>query len=158
MADTYYNETTKALKTFSEIKADYPTTSWPNPINDTVLEAFGYKPVMFVPMPTPSEATKHCILDGVEFDASVGYKQKWIEEDRFSGDNKDTLDAEYQTQLDTSAASNVRRQRNQLLEETDWWAVSDRTMSDEEKTYRQLLRDLPTASGFPYTMTFPTKP
>ena len=33
----------------------------------------------------------------------------------------------------------IRQERNRLLSETDWWAVSDRVMSDSEKQYRQDL-------------------
>lgn len=40
----------------------------------------------------------------------------------------------------------LRRQRDRLLQETDWWAVSDRVMSNEQLAYRQALRDLPSTS------------
>ena len=33
--------------------------------------------------------------------------------------------------------------RNMHLEQTDWWAVKDLTMSQAKKDYRQELRDLP---------------
>ena len=36
-----------------------------------------------------------------------------------------------------------------MLIETDHYAMSDRTMSDEMRTYRQALRDVPTQSWFP---------
>tara|TARA_R100000995_G_scaffold55192_1_gene27139 strand:- start:57 stop:332 length:276 start_codon:yes stop_codon:yes gene_type:complete len=51
----------------------------------------------------------------------------------------------------------MRVQRNKLLKETDTWALSDRTMTDAQKKYRQDLRDLPAQSGFP-DVDFPTKP
>ena len=50
-----------------------------------------------------------------------------------------------------------RIKRNELLAETDWMANSDVTMTDAWKTYRQALRDLPAADGFP-DVDFPTKP
>jgi len=50
-----------------------------------------------------------------------------------------------------------RVERNELLAETDWMANSDATMSDAWKTYRQALRDLPAADGFP-DVDMPTKP
>ena len=53
--------------------------------------------------------------------------------------------------------SQKRRERNVLLAETDWMSCSDVTMSDAWKTYRQALRDLPAADGFP-DVDFPTKP
>ena len=41
----------------------------------------------------------------------------------------------------------LRKQRDAKLAETDFYALSDVTMSDDMKTYRQELRDLPAASG-----------
>ena len=55
----------------------------------------------------------------------------------------------------------LRRQRAAKLSKTDWRAMSDLTMSDAWKTYRQELRDLPskyndtTVQG---TITWPTEP
>ena len=37
----------------------------------------------------------------------------------------------------------VRRLRSRALDETDWRAVKDRTMTQVWKDYRQALRDLP---------------
>ncbi len=37
----------------------------------------------------------------------------------------------------------IRKQRNAELNDTDWRAVKDRTMSQAWKDYRQALRDLP---------------
>ena len=52
----------------------------------------------------------------------------------------------------------LREKRNQLLAETDYLALSDVTMSDEMKTYRQALRDLPANTSDPANPTWPTKP
>ena len=41
----------------------------------------------------------------------------------------------------------LRLQRNAKLAETDFHALSDVTMADNMKTYRQALRDLPASSG-----------
>ena len=40
------------------------------------------------------------------------------------------------------AILNLRINRNNLLAETDYLALSDNTMSEEMKTYRQELRDI----------------
>ena len=48
--------------------------------------------------------------------------------------------------------------RDKLLSKTDWWAVQDRTMSQEEKDYRQALRDITSQEGFPENIVWPTKP
>ena len=52
---------------------------------------------------------------------------------------------------------NVRSQRNQKLAETDYLALSDNTLADNMKTYRQELRDVPKQSD-PDNITWPTKP
>ena len=51
---------------------------------------------------------------------------------------------------------NVRSQRNQKLAETDYLALSDNTLADNMKTYRQELRDVPKQSD-PDNITWPTK-
>ena len=51
----------------------------------------------------------------------------------------------------------VRERRNAKLIETDWRASSDLTLSDEWKTYRQALRDVPTQSD-PDNITWPKEP
>ena len=50
-----------------------------------------------------------------------------------------------------------RAERNALLAKTDFYALSDVTMSDAIKTYRQELRDLPAHEDWP-DVDFPTKP
>ena len=44
-------------------------------------------------------------------------------------------------ELDRLMAS-IRQERTSLLAECDWMAMSDTTMSDDWKTYRQALRDI----------------
>ena len=59
------------------------------------------------------------------------------------------------------AQANLRFKRNRLLAETDFYALSDVTMSDDMKTYRQELRDLPADKDTVEkcnNATFPTKP
>jgi len=56
------------------------------------------------------------------------------------------------------ALRDLRAERNDRLAATDWWGVSDRTMSDAETVYRQSLRDLPANSADPANPTWPTSP
>ena len=59
------------------------------------------------------------------------------------------------------AISKLRIDRNRKLAETDFYALSDVTMSAEMTTYRQELRDLPsglTTVEEVNNVTFPTKP
>mgnify|MGYP006209573901 FL=1 len=41
----------------------------------------------------------------------------------------------------------LRLERNSRIAETDWRASSDLTLSNDWKTYRQALRDLPASSS-----------
>ena len=52
----------------------------------------------------------------------------------------------------------IRQHRDRLLSDTDWMALSDVTMSAEMTSYRQALRDITGQAGFPYSVTWPTKP
>ena len=55
------------------------------------------------------------------------------------------LEAKEQTWNDGAldrALHNLREKRKPLLEETDWMANSDVTMSEAMRTYRQELRDI----------------
>ena len=55
----------------------------------------------------------------------------------------------------------LRKKRNRLLAETDYLALSDNTLSNDMKKYRQDLRDLTTGLDTVEkvnSVTFPTKP
>jgi hypothetical protein len=52
----------------------------------------------------------------------------------------------------------IRAKRNSLLAETDYLALSDTTLSSDMAAYRQALRDITSQSGFPTSVTWPTKP
>ena len=59
------------------------------------------------------------------------------------------------------AIASLRQDRNRLLAETDFYALSDVTMSDEMKKYRQDLRDITVGVDTEKKVKdkkFPTKP
>ena len=59
------------------------------------------------------------------------------------------------------AQADLRAKRNRLLAETDFYALSDVTLSDDMKTYRQNLRDFPDGKDTVAKCTdatWPTKP
>jgi len=61
----------------------------------------------------------------------------------------------------TRRMTELRKQRDALLAETDYMGLGDVTMSNDWKTYRQALRDItkqtPTDDALS-NITFPTKP
>ena len=58
------------------------------------------------------------------------------------------------------AAAEIRKQRDALLNDTDWTQMPDSALSQEKqeryRIYRQALRDVPEQEGFPYDVIFPT--
>jgi hypothetical protein len=65
-----------------------------------------------------------------------------------------------QVELDM-AMETLRAKRNKLLADTDYLALSDNTMTEEVRTYRQALRDITeglTTKEQVEAVVFPTKP
>lgn len=57
-------------------------------------------------------------------------------------------------------ASAIRKQRNNILNETDKYLIDDYPISEEQKekykNYRKALRDITEQLGFPYEVSWPT--
>lgn len=63
---------------------------------------------------------------------------------------------DFQADPVAASATQIRAKRDALLAASDTMALADR-ITDEWRTYRQALRDLPAAEGFP-DVAFPTPP
>mgnify|MGYP005992850043 CR=1 FL=1 len=153
------------LKSQGEIRKLNPNVSLPKVWNSNVYDTLGIDPVLETPKPDTTGDYKVVVRDGVEQDANNNWVQAWVERDMFSDTTEDGVtttkaehEAAYQARLDTEAAANVRSERDQKLQDTDWMGMSDVTMSTEWATYRQALRDVPSQAGFPNTITWPTEP
>ena len=83
---------------------------------------------------------------------------------QFTAEEEAARDAEEQAWADGAPArrmADLRRQRDQLLAETDWMGNSDVTMSTDWTTYRQALRDITSQTPSDDSLsniTWPTKP
>ena len=83
---------------------------------------------------------------------------------QFTAEEETARDTEEQAWTDGAlnrALANMRSKRNSLLAATDFYALSDVTLSSDMTTYRQALRDLP--SGLDTVdkvnnKVYPTKP
>jgi hypothetical protein len=87
-----------------------------------------------------------------------GNKVQFTAAEETARDNEETAVA---NAAPARALADLRSRRNRLLAETDFWGNSDMTMSDEMKTYRQALRDLPNGKDTVEkcnNATWPTKP
>ena len=92
------------------------------------------------------------------------YKQVNNELIEITGDELAELEAREKAWTDGALNRELvvlREKRNRLLKETDFYGNSDVTMSDDMKTYRQALRDLPAGKDTVEkceNATWPTKP
>ena len=87
-----------------------------------------------------------------------GVRVQFTAEEEAARDNEE---AAYAAGELNRSLDRLRVQRNQKLAETDYLALSDNTLADNMKTYRQQLRDL--TSGLDTVdkvnnVTWPTKP
>ena len=172
----YRVRATGEVKNQGQIRRDNPNMSLPRVWNANVCDALGIDPVLIAPKPETTGDYKVVVRNGVEQDANSNWVYAWVERDMFA-DTTETVVAEdgtestvtttkaeheaaYQAKLDAEAAKNVRTQRDAKLAETDFYALSDVTMSAEMTTYRQALRDITGHANFPYLedADWPTKP
>ena len=93
---------------------------------------------------------RHHLIDGVKVPFTAEEEAAY-----------DKIKKEWEDGALDRALQNLRDKRNNLLAETDYLALSDNTLSDDMKTYRQNLRDLPAGKDTVEkckNATFPTKP
>ena len=113
--------------------------------------------------PNADFLTENNVVELVENLSYITPTQKLSNVDAYVQDGKaynvrvENTTAEEQTTLITQKWVDVRYLRDLKLQATDWRASSDLTLSDDWKTYRQALRDVPTQSD-PYNITWPTEP
>ena len=154
------------LKSETDLRLENRNVSFPKVWNTNVFDALGIDPVLAAPAPAPSAEFKVVTRNGAVQDSNGNWVQAWVEREMFTEytdreGNLQTVSAqqtEYTTRKNNEKAANERAKRDSLLKETDHFALSDVTMTDAMKTYRQALRDVPQQSEFPNTITWPTKP
>ena len=102
-------------------------------------------------------------LSEKEFEVSSSFT--WVDCDNtvktgYTYDNSKFTAPSEPTISDKDLETIVRTERNMLLQQSDWTQSRDVTLSNDAdwKTYRKSLRDVPSQSGFPKTITWPTAP
>jgi hypothetical protein len=161
----YRDRTTGEIKSQGQLRKENSNMSMPRVWNSNVHDALNVDPVLAAPQPTDGIGQyQQVIRNGAVQDSLGNWVQAWQIVDMFSDDaelgTKAEQEAAYQAGLDTNAADDNRRERNRLIAETDWWASSDLTMTAEQTTYRQALRDISTHANWPHLNDddWPTKP
>ena len=129
-----------------------------------VLTALGADVVFEGPQASGGTVYQFSQRDGVEQISGKWYT-KYILGPVFT-DTADTTAAEqeaaYKASKDAEQAKSVRTSRDDKLKETDWIVIKNLELNANIpgawEVYRQALRDIPTQSGFPWTITWPDAP
>ena len=151
----YRERSTGEVKSQGEWRAAFPQMALPRVWGANVCDAMNIDPVLASPAATTT-AYQVSVRDGVEQNNNGDWVEKYVAKDMFADTTEDGVtttkaehEAAYQAKLDAEAATANRATRDAKLAETDFYALSDVTMSSEMTTYRQALRDLPTHKNWP---------
>ena len=120
-----------------EFRRRHMNTSLSRLLDEELLDAFDTDIVFEGPQKQGPPPYSYTYRDGVE---KIG--DKWYTKYTIGQRDKEPIDKQY--------AENIRRQRDSLIKESDWRAVSDRELEPEWKEFRQALRDISKQEGFPH--------
>ena len=137
--------------TVGDLRRDNPNTSFPKRPNDDLLADWGVYPVTINDTPSIDERTQTFAIE----DAPTLSDGSWSIGYTVSSKTADEI-----TAYDEQMAATNRNLRDIKLAETDFYALSDVTMSAEMTTYRQALRDITSHANWPNLNDddWPTKP
>ena len=162
----YRNRTTGVVKTQGQWRNEFANMSLPRVWKAATLDALDLDPVLKSPAATTT-AYQTSVRDGVVQDANGNWVENYVARDMFQDTTEDGVtttkaehEAAYQATLDERTATANRSTRDTKLAETDFYALSDVTMSAEMTTYRQALRDITSHANWPNLeeADWPTKP
>ena len=130
--------------TLNQLSRDNPQTSFPRNVPDSVLEELGIYKVIEVAAPEINYST-HTNTQDIQLVEGI-WTQVW-----------ETVELPL-----AEATTNIRSQRDCLLSESDWVISKSYELGEPVQTawatYRQALRDITAQEGFPYNVSWPTKP
>lgn len=137
--------------TVGNLRRDNPNTSFPKKVSDTLLSRWGVYRVTLATPPVINTRTQSIFKNKQPELVSGSWVLNYTVTDKTAAEI---------AQYDEAQASANRDQRNLLIAETDWWASTDLTMTDEQTAYRQALRDITDHANWPHLdeADWPTKP
>ena len=153
--------------TDSEFRAMFPNTGFPVQLTESIINDFGGDVVFEGPQASGGTVYQYSQRQGVEQIGGKWYTKYVLGPvftDRPATDTEPAKtaaeqEAEYKAQKDAEQAKNVRQTRNDKLKECDWTQLADSTADKQAwAAYRQALRDVPSQSGFPWNVSWPTAP
>jgi hypothetical protein len=131
-----------------QLRRDNPQVSFPKTIPDAVLADYDVYPLQ----PTDRPQVDHTknVSEGTPVQQDGEWVQVW--------DVTDASEEEIAQRTAEKAAS-VRSERDYLLTSCDWTQLPDAPVDQQVwADYRQALRDVPSQSGFPYSVVWPEEP
>ena len=143
----------KSPYTIDDLKKDNPQTSFPAKISNELLDEFGVVTVVITQKPD-TDHTKNVLFAPPQFNQETQqWETVWIVEDASQDEIDERVLAE---------SEKVRKERNALIAETDWIVTKNLELNQNVpgrwEVYRQDLRDIPSQSGFPWNVVWPSKP
>jgi hypothetical protein len=159
---------TGAVMYESEFRAHMKETtgaSWDRTTDD-ILESFGATVVLEGAQATGGTVYQHSVRQGVEQVDGKWYTKYVLgpvftdtpATDTTSAKTAAENEAEYRAIKDTEQAKSIRQSRDQKLKDSDWTQIADAPVNKEDwAAYRQALRNLPSADGFPW-IDLPSEP
>jgi len=141
-----------------------PNTSFPFELTDEILNEFGVDRIFEGEKPEITSPYQIVIQKGIEQIDGKWFKKYVIGPIFTDAENltASEQEAEYRSGIDNQVAENVRAQRDELLQKTDWIVIkakeTETNISATFKDYRQALRDITQQEGFPHSVTWPEKP
>ena len=137
--------------TIGQLRRDNPNVSFPKQISDSLLQSYDVHEVSIDDLPSYNEKTHSVEQNAAPTLVDGSWVLGWTVSEKTS---------EEISEYNEIVSVNNRSVRNEKLSETDFYALSDVTMSSEMQTYRQALRDITTHSNWPHLedSDWPTKP
>jgi hypothetical protein len=135
--------------TVGDLRRENPNTSFPKNVPEATMAEYGMFPVGYEAAPEYDSLT-HRLQHSSQPVLNDG---KWVLTKTVV-----ELTAAQIADRDTAKGKEVRSQRDKLIADTDWMALSDNTLTAEWATYRQALRGVTSQEGFPHSVEWPEKP
>lgn len=153
-----------------QLRRDNPNTSFPKKIGDATLASYGVFPVEEIIKPEFDPLVQTLKRDAMPHKEVIRLKTEQDATDPFTGEvdqeqvgqpiygNRWLIGYTVENKPLDRAEKAVRNHRDMLLSQTDWMALSDNTMTQAWREYRQQLRDVTAQENFPHAVIWPTKP
>lgn len=162
----YRIRSTGVVHSQGDIRKMYSNMSLPAVWSKETCDLLGIDPVLPAPQPTP-DVLETVVKDGAVQDANGNWVENWVVRPMFTQytdennvvHTKEEQEAAYLASRREKQLSEIRRERDRKLRETDWTQLPDVAMSTKADwaTYRQALRDVPSQAD-PFNVLWPTEP